>query len=252
MTSTSAGDMDNSSRTNEGYTSDSTLATVTTLLSASLDDEEKTEEGIVREGYVYALALPAEHDALGNRILEEEGTLALRLYSDEAIDKDSVRAYGPDGTYVVLEGGGADGTDLWVLITPSGAVDVSSASASGSTNTGSTVDSGEHVFVSGSEPVSVPGLPGELGVGDIQIITPQTVYGDAQTVLLPLPAGVDVGGLTLYYYHYSSDSENTGWYPSDHVIGFMQSDSPKLVEQEGVLYYSVNVYHGAIVQLGYR
>jgi len=250
MTSTSAGDTGDSGTASDDNASGS--ASVTTLIAAGPDDGENSEAGIVRDGYVYALALPAEQDALGSRILEDEGTIALRLHSDEAIDKDSVTAYGPDGTYALMEGAGADGTDLWVLITPSGAVEAASASASGSTNSGSTVDSGEHVFVSGSEPASVPGLPAQVGVGDILLITPQTVYSEAQTVLVPVPPVATAGELTLYYYHASSDSEVAGWYPSDNVLGFMQSGSAELVEQDGVLYYSVALHHGAIVQLGYR
>jgi hypothetical protein len=83
MTSTSAGDTGDSGTASDDNASGS--ASVTTLIAAGPDDGENSEAGIVRDGYVYALALPAEQDALGSRILEDEGMLALRLYSDEAI-----------------------------------------------------------------------------------------------------------------------------------------------------------------------
>ncbi|HIA47775.1 MAG TPA: hypothetical protein EYN96_07355 [Candidatus Hydrogenedentes bacterium] len=239
--------------------SDSTQSDVDTNaaggVSLSLVNTQPTEEeetALIRDGYIYAKAIPIERDIQGLRISEGGSPLALRLRSDEPIDESSVVGYGISGTYSIKAVSDSDAGDIWVIMSPDTDIEDSvTVSAQGLSSTGSVIGSGVHSFVSaqGSESANVPALP-QGGLDTPMVIVPQQVYSEPQRVYLPVAINADLETLSLYYYHTSENEDEQGWYPSVNVIGWTVPDSMELIEDNGQLYYTILINHGAIVQLG--
>ena len=76
---------------------------------------------------------------------------------------------------------------------------------------------------------------------------PERVFETPQRVWLPIPPGVDLGALQLYYHHSHGDA--TGWYPAEEVDGWLVPDSGIYLEVGGETYYGFVVRHAGIVQL---
>ena len=74
--------------------------------------EEEEETALIRDGYIYAKAIPIERDIQGLRISEGGSPLALRLRSDEPIDESSVVGYGISGTYRIESVSDSDAGDI--------------------------------------------------------------------------------------------------------------------------------------------
>ena len=216
----------------------------------SSDVEDETV--LIRDGYIYAKAIPTERDSQGLRILDTGSPLAVRLRSDEPIDESSVVGYGIIGTYSIKAVSDSDAGDIWVIMTPDTDIEASvTVSAQGLSSTGSVIGSGLHSFASaqGSESAIVPALP-HGGLDTPMVIVPQQVYSEPQRIYLPVADNTDLETLSLYYYHTSENEDGQGWYPSVNVIGWTVENSTELIEDNGQLYYTILINHGAIIQLG--
>lgn len=83
----------------------------------------------------------------------------------------------------------------------------------------------------------------------IYTIRPEAVYDQPQRVWLPLPDDADPFAIDIYYYH--PNGEHRGWYPAEHVLGWLVADSYEILEESGTTYLGFLIRHAAIVQLGF-
>ena len=101
-------------------------------------------------------------------------------------------------------------------------------------------------FDSGAADAEVPSVVD--GLDAPAVIGPVEVYETPQRVWLPIPAGVDPASAGLFYYHASG--EDAGWYPAEHVEGWLVPGSYRYLEADGVVHLGFLVNHAGIVQLG--
>ena len=106
------------------------------------------------------------------------------------------------------------------------------------------------------EPVEVRSLTEEDlpflsdGYGNALSVAPHAAFSAPQHIWLPLPDGQDLADLSLYYYY--DDGFSAGWYPIEHVLGWLVEDQVWQVTLDGQPYYGLQVRFGGIVQFGPR
>jgi hypothetical protein len=211
------------------------------------------ESGAIREGSVFAKALPYTRRADGARKLGPNAPLAIRMRSDHSIDPASVWG-APEGTSLDVRPVADESLrDVWVVVTPNDGRffdDLIELSLSVTTQTGEVVDSDPQLFRAGSndDPADAPTLP-TIGLDVPHFIEPEEVYATPQRVWLPVPADIHPDDVQLYYYH-ASDDEDAGWYRAEDVDGWLVHGSYQTVVDEGTLYLGFLVHHAGIVQLG--
>ena len=210
------------------------------------------EEVALREGTVFANALPYTRTVDGTRTAGPNTPLAIRMRSDADINAASIWG-APEGTTVsTLPGAGGSLRDVWIIVMPNedryfeGVIDLTLGAR---TFEGNAVQSDTESFAIALdiEAADIPEVP-SIGVDVPHMIEPEEAYNTPKLVWLPIPAGVSPNELRLYYYH--ADGEARGWYPAENIEGWLVEDSFEIIADNGTNYFGFRVRHAGIVQLG--
>jgi len=78
-------------------------------------------------------------------------------------------------------------------------------------------------------------------------IGPSGVFHEPVTVQIPIPAGMRLEPLALFYF--SESNRHRGWFPADRVTGFLEPESQRVVQVDGTDYLEVQVRHSGVVAL---
>ncbi|MCC6488749.1 MAG: BACON domain-containing protein [Candidatus Hydrogenedentes bacterium] len=251
--------------------------TSSSALKALLDELRKKLAAALVDGgaaTTFAPLLPGRPDGDGIFSLRRDGSIFVRVRSDEPINPDTVRVdilreADGDGQTLWLGTEEGDLSDGWIvyspgaswipgeLITLTGAVETASGallqteshtfraeSLSESTARALTPGSGDS-----SKPVEVSDVRSLAGgVGPVYRVAEDHAFDVPQRVWLPVPEGFSGSDLAVFYYQPMGDA--AGWYPAENVEGWLVSGSVTVESVDGAAYIGLDVRHGAILQLG--
>ena len=211
------------------------------------------EESAIRSGSIYATVIPFAGEDGVSTARDTGGVLAIRIRAADAIDSGSI--WSPDAADPDLEvawkpAGDGAANDVWVLFRNGGGWtdgEARTLTAGAATVTGTPIEvTRAFAFDSGAADAEVPSVVD--GLDAPAVIGPVEVYETPQRVWLPIPAGVDPASAGLFYYHASGG--DAGWYPAEHVEGWLVPGSYRYLEVDGVVHLGFLVNHAGIVQLG--
>jgi hypothetical protein len=86
------------------------------------------------------------------------------------------------------------------------------------------------------------------GLGPVLRIAPEAPFDLPQRVWLPVPYGLTVSDVEVFYY--APAGEEGVWYPSGNVLDWVVPGSHLALELDGVTYLGFLTRHGGLVQLG--
>ena len=216
-------------------------------------------------------ALPLSVLAAPGKTVSPNGALALRLMADAPIDPGSVWAdvSGAPGASVAVTWrptAPEDGRDGWAVVAPLAPLPAYSAVrvvAGALTVHGERVGPVSHSYRVGARSDAaksadprlvmadgLPLLPAILGrgVSPAYRIGPEGVFLEPVPLQIPVPQGVDPGGVDLYYF--SESLRHHGWHAADNVKGWLVPGSRRTVTVNAQTFIEVEVNHSGIVQLG--
>jgi len=216
-------------------------------------------------------ALPPGVLAAPGKTVSPNGALALRLMADAPIDPASVWAdvSGAPGASVSVTWrptAPEDGRDGWAVVAPLAPLPAYSAFrvvAGALTVHGERVGPASHSYRVGAPANAaknadarlvmadgLPLLPAILGraVSPAYRIEPEGVFLEPVPLQIPVPQGVDPGGVDLYYF--SESLHHHGWHAAGNVTGWLVPGSRRTVTVNAQTFIEVEVNHSGIVQLG--
>ena len=222
----------------------------------------------------YAPLLPGSPDGDGVFTLRRDGSIFLRIRSEEPINPDSVwadvqSAYGAEGQVVWLGVEEGSLTDGWIVYTPNATWmpgELLAVSGFVETVSGALLQTESYSFAAESmaqataralaqrdaDPLApmaatdVRSLAG--GVGQVYRVAEYQAFAAPQRVWLPVPEGFNGSDLSIFYYQPTGDA--AGWYPGENVDGWLVPGSLTIETIDGTQFLSVELRHGATLQLG--
>lgn len=219
---------------------------------------------------VYEPVFPSAQDEQGLRVAAPLSTLAVRLRSNESIDADLVwgtviwgDSFSVDTFWMPLDE--ADGGDGWVVYQPqtpwtpgetltftAGAFTVSGVEVGPFTFEFVVADMADDesvgVFELADAAFDAPALA--HSAGPVYRVHPDRVFLAPVTIQLPAPEGVPASVLEPAYLF--EDEDGARWVAGDHVAGWLEPGSVRVVEVDGAVYIEFQARHGGTVQLRRR
>jgi hypothetical protein len=199
-----------------------------------------------------------------------DGAIALRLRSADPIDGATVWGLVESDTLqdesVRWIPSDESSTDGWVVYTPTAfwtPGEIVWMSAGASTHSGVQLPSIRYAFKADPDGAVSSDVTKDAGsraaltlvdsqdfpvliesVGPAYAIAPESVFDVPETVLVPVPAGIDAASVEVYYL--SNDGEGPAWHRGDSVDGWLVESRP---EGESL---ALTVRHGGVICVGYR
>jgi len=218
------------------------------------------QDGAVRAGRVYATAMPFVRAPTGAQLASPDAALAVRVRGGAPGTVWADAAGGVGTLHWQPADGDPSSGDVWVICRPeerwtAGSTvrvegGVFGVSAAREFDIEAPVDSAGALWqpvagvdyvaredgaeASGEVRLSEPPLRAPMlapGIDAPWLVGPQRVYSVPQRVWLPMPDGVEVRDLRLYYYH--PEGEGRGWYPAERVEGSPRGHCPAGADHGG-------------------